>query len=39
MILLFREGCIIETGTRDELLKIEGREYKRLHELRIGLYG
>lgn len=36
-ILVFKEGRIIETGTHDELIKIEGGEYRRLYELQIGL--
>jgi ATP-binding cassette, subfamily B, bacterial len=38
-ILVFKEGKIIEAGTHDELLKIEGGEYRRLYELQIGLHG
>ncbi len=37
-ILVFKEGKIIESGTHDELLKIEGGEYRRLYELQIGLH-
>ncbi|OHA33081.1 MAG: hypothetical protein A3A22_00820 [Candidatus Taylorbacteria bacterium RIFCSPLOWO2_01_FULL_45_34b] len=37
-ILVFKEGKIIETGKHDELLKIEGGEYRRLYELQIGLH-
>ena len=37
-ILVFKEGKIIETGTHQELLKIEGGEYRRLYELQIGLH-
>ncbi|MEK7646706.1 MAG: ABC transporter ATP-binding protein [Patescibacteria group bacterium] len=37
-ILVFKEGRIIEKGTHDELLKIEGGEYRRLYELQIGLH-
>ncbi len=36
-ILVFKEGKIVESGTHAELLKIEGGEYRRLHELQIGL--
>lgn len=36
-ILVFKEGRIVESGTHAELLKIEGGEYRRLHELQIGL--
>jgi ABC-type multidrug transport system fused ATPase/permease subunit len=39
LILVFKEGKIIESGTHDELLKIEGGEYRRLYELQIGLHG
>ena len=38
-ILVFKEGRIIESGKHDELLKIEGGEYRRLYELQIGLHG
>ncbi len=38
-ILVFKEGRIIETGTHQELLLIEGGEYRRLYELQIGLHG
>ena len=38
-ILVFKEGRIIESGTHDELLKINGGEYRRLYELQIGLRG
>jgi ABC-type multidrug transport system fused ATPase/permease subunit len=37
-ILVFKEGKIIEAGTHDELLRIEGGEYRRLYELQIGLH-
>ncbi len=37
-ILVFKEGKIIESGKHDELLKIEGGEYRRLYELQIGLH-
>lgn len=36
-ILVFKDGKIIESGKHDELLKIEGGEYRRLYELQIGL--
>lgn len=36
-ILVFKEGKIIESGTHAELVKKEGGEYKRLHDLQIGL--
>ncbi|MES2216087.1 MAG: ABC transporter ATP-binding protein [Patescibacteria group bacterium] len=39
LILVFKEGKIIESGTHAELLKIEGGEYRRLYELQIGLHG
>lgn len=38
-ILVFKEGKLIESGTHDNLLKIEGGEYRRLYELQIGLHG
>ncbi len=38
IILVFKDGRIIESGTHDELLMIEGGEYKRLYELQIGLH-
>lgn len=38
IILVFKDGKIIESGTHDELLMIEGGEYKRLYELQIGLH-
>lgn len=38
-ILVFKEGKIIESGTHQQLLLIEGGEYKRLYELQIGLHG
>ena len=37
-ILVFKEGKVIESGTHDELLKLEGGEYRRLYELQIGLH-
>jgi ABC-type multidrug transport system fused ATPase/permease subunit len=37
-ILVFKEGKIIESGTHQKLLKIEGGEYRRLYELQIGLH-
>lgn len=37
-ILVFKEGKIIESGTHQELLLIEGGEYRRLYELQIGLH-
>lgn len=37
-ILVFKDGSIIESGSHDELLKIEGGEYRRLYELQIGLH-
>lgn len=39
IILVFKEGKIIESGTHQELLLIEGGEYRRLYELQIGLHG
>lgn len=38
-ILVFKEGKIIESGTHEQLLKVEGGEYRRLYELQIGLHG
>jgi ABC-type multidrug transport system fused ATPase/permease subunit len=38
-ILVFKDGKVIESGTHDELLLIEGGEYRRLYELQIGLHG
>ncbi len=38
IILVFKEGKIIESGTHDELLRIEDGEYRRLYELQIGLH-
>ncbi len=38
LILVFKEGKIIESGRHEELLKIEGGEYRRLYELQIGLH-
>ena len=38
LILVFKEGRIIESGTHDALLTIEGGEYRRLYELQIGLH-
>lgn len=37
-IFVFKDGTIIESGAHDELLKIEGGEYRRLYELQIGLH-
>lgn len=39
IILVFKEGKIIESGTHSELLTIPGGEYRRLYELQIGLHG
>jgi ABC-type multidrug transport system fused ATPase/permease subunit len=39
LILVFKEGKIIESGTHKKLLEIEGGEYRRLYELQIGLHG
>jgi len=39
LILVFKEGRIIESGTHEELLKIGEGEYRRLYELQIGLHG
>jgi ABC-type multidrug transport system fused ATPase/permease subunit len=38
LILVFKEGRIIESGTHDTLLSIDGGEYRRLYELQIGLH-
>lgn len=38
LILVFKDGKIIERGRHDELLKLEGGEYRRLYELQIGLH-
>ena len=38
LILVFKEGRIIERGKHDELLAIDGGEYRRLYELQIGLH-
>jgi ABC-type multidrug transport system fused ATPase/permease subunit len=37
-ILVFKDGKVIESGKHNELLKIEGGEYRRLYELQIGLH-
>jgi ABC-type multidrug transport system fused ATPase/permease subunit len=37
-ILVFKEGKIIESGTHDHLLTLDGGEYRRLYELQIGLH-
>lgn len=34
-IFVFKEGKIVETGTHDELIKIEEGEYRHLHDLQI----
>ncbi|MDE1974910.1 MAG: ABC transporter ATP-binding protein [Patescibacteria group bacterium] len=38
LILVFKDGHIIERGKHEELLRIEGGEYRRLYELQIGLH-
>ncbi|MFA6554459.1 MAG: ABC transporter ATP-binding protein [Candidatus Paceibacterota bacterium] len=38
-ILVFKDGKILESGKHDELIKIDGGEYRRLYELQIGLHG
>jgi ABC-type multidrug transport system fused ATPase/permease subunit len=38
-ILVFKDGRLLESGKHDELVKIEGGEYRRLYELQIGLHG
>lgn len=37
-ILVFKDGKILESGKHEELIKIEGGEYRRLYELQIGLH-
>lgn len=37
-ILVFKDGQILETGTHDSLMQIQGGEYRRLYELQIGLH-
>lgn len=37
-ILVFKDGRIIERGTHKELLKDEDGEYRRLHDLQIGMH-
>lgn len=37
-ILVFKDGSIIESGTHEELLKHKNGEYKRLHDLQIGIH-
>ncbi len=39
LILVFKEGKIIESGTHQELLAMEGGEYRMLYEMQIGLHG
>lgn len=39
MILVFKDGRILESGTHQDLLQISGGEYRRLYELQIGLHG
>jgi len=39
MILVFKDGKIIESGKHEELLQIAGGEYRRLYDLQIGLHG
>ena len=38
-ILVFKEGHLIESGKHNELINLEGGEYRRLYELQIGLHG
>jgi len=38
LILVFKEGHIIERGRHEELLNIQDGEYRRLYELQIGLH-
>jgi subfamily B ATP-binding cassette protein MsbA len=37
MILVLKDGRIIESGRHEELINISGGEYKKLYELQIGL--
>ncbi len=39
IILVFKEGRILESGTHTQLLTLENGEYRRLYELQIGLHG
>ncbi len=39
LILVFKDGKILESGTHDSLLALSGGEYRRLYELQIGLHG
>jgi ATP-binding cassette subfamily B protein len=38
-IIVVKNGRIVESGTHQELIEIPGGEYRRLHELQIGLHG
>lgn len=38
MILVFKNGEIVEKGKHAELITLDGGEYRRLHELQIGLH-
>lgn len=38
-ILVFKEGRLIESGKHEDLIKLDGGEYRRLYELQIGLHG
>ncbi len=37
-ILVFKDGQIVEKGKHQDLVKIDGGEYRRLYELQIGLH-
>ncbi len=36
-IFVFKKGEVVETGSHEELLKIEGGEYKKMYDMHIGL--
>jgi len=36
-IVVFKEGRIVEIGNHDELMEIEGGEYRKLYQLHVGL--
>ncbi|MCK5589191.1 MAG: ABC transporter ATP-binding protein [Candidatus Pacebacteria bacterium] len=36
-IFVFKKGEVVETGSHNELLKIEGGEYKKMYDMHIGL--
>lgn len=37
-IIVFKDGKIVEIGSHEELLQNQGGEYKRLHDLQIGIH-